>query len=88
MCAILDLKVAYFKQILVEILAAVQSFQVANELRTRHPLADVLNKKQNKNKNVLLFHTRAHTLFLFNTISLLDLVFFSINSVNFYSGFN
>lgn len=45
MCAILDLKVAYFKQILVEILAAVQSFQVANELRTRHPLADVLNKK-------------------------------------------
>lgn len=31
-CAILDLKVAYFKQILGKILAIIQSFQVANEL--------------------------------------------------------
>lgn len=45
-CAILDLKVAYFKQILGKILAIIQSFQVANELCARHPLANVLQTRK------------------------------------------
>ncbi len=48
--AIIDLKVAYFKQILVEILAVVQSLQVANELWARHPLSDVLVKKKRESE--------------------------------------
>lgn len=45
-CAILDLKVAYFKQILGKILAIIQSFQVANELCARHPFANVLQTQK------------------------------------------
>lgn len=46
-CAILDC-LAYFELILVKILAVVQSFQVANELCARHPLADVLKSEKYK----------------------------------------
>lgn len=46
--AILDLKIAYFELILVKILAVVQSFQVANELCARHPLANVLKNEKYK----------------------------------------
>lgn len=51
---------AYFKQILVKILAVVQSFQVANELRARHPLANVLRKKKQKDKRKFTFISHKH----------------------------
>lgn len=39
----------------MKILAVVQPFQVANELRARHPLPDVLKKKTSL--SLLWFHT-------------------------------
>lgn len=59
--ACLNLEEPYFEQVFVKILAIVQSFQVADELRTRHPFSDVLLM----NENLVHFNVhRPHTPYL------------------------
>lgn len=60
-CAILDLCIAYFEQIFGKILAVVQSFQVADELRTGHPLANVLGGKS----NLKILNTNSYFIIIF-----------------------
>lgn len=59
--ACLNREEPYFEQVFVKILAVVQSFQVADELRTRHPFSDVLLM----NENLVHFNVhRPHTPYL------------------------